>query len=165
MPSPAGRLVARQPGPGVGTEGDPRVAEPHQGTFLLNVLGEGLVLTIFRAGEYLSKTHVDKEIFRRCMQDEARHVSYGTLELKNFLDSSTDREKALSDMHRFADLGEQIILTALSSPGLLEPLAVLMGGGVDKIDEGMEGVSFLWGRLLRSTCSAVSGPGLTVARR
>lgn len=113
-----------------------------QGTFLLNVLGEGLVLTIFRAGEYLSKTHVDKEIFRRCMQDEARHVSYGTLELKNFLDSSTDREKALSDMHRFADLGEQIILTALSSPGLLEPLAVLMGGGVDKIDEGMEGVSF-----------------------
>ncbi len=29
------------------------------------------------------------------MQDEARHVSYGTLELKNFLDSSTDREKAL----------------------------------------------------------------------
>jgi hypothetical protein len=75
-------------------------------------------------------------------------VSYGTLELKNFLDSSTDREKALSDMHRFADLGEQIILTALSSPGLLEPLAVLMGGGVDKIDEGMEGVSFLWGTII-----------------
>ena len=119
-----------------------------QGTFLLNVLGEGLVLTIFRAGEFLSKTHVDKEIFRRCMQDEARHVSYGTLELKNFLDCSTDRDKALSDMHRFADLGEQIILTALSSPGLLEPLAVLMGGGVDKIDDGMEGVSFLWGTIV-----------------
>ncbi|MBS4729316.1 ferritin-like domain-containing protein [Mycobacterium sp. SM1] len=119
-----------------------------QGTFLLNVLGEGLVLTLFRAGEYLAKTHVDKEIFRRCMQDEARHVSYGTLELKNFLDASTDRDKALSDMHRFADLGEQIILTALSSPGLLEPLAVLMGGGVDKIDEGMEGVSFLWGTIV-----------------
>lgn len=119
-----------------------------QGTFLLNVLGEGLVLSVFRAGEYIAKTQVDKEIFRLCMQDEARHVSYGTLELKNFIDSSQDKEKALADLHRFADLGEQIILTALSSAELLEPLAVLMGGGIDKIDEGMEGVGFLWGTII-----------------
>lgn len=53
------------------------------GTFLLNLLGEGLVLSIFRSGEMIAKTHVDKEIFRRCLQDEARHVSYGVLEFKN----------------------------------------------------------------------------------
>lgn len=119
-----------------------------QGTFLLNVLGEGLVLSIFRAGEFLAKTHVDKEIFRLCMQDEARHVSYGTLELKSFLDAHPDREVALEQMHRFADLGEQVILTALTDPCALEPLAVLMGGGVDNIDEGMEGVSFLWATIV-----------------
>lgn len=119
-----------------------------QGTFLLNVLGEGLVLSIFRAGEFLAKTHVDKEIFRLCMQDEARHVSYGTLELKAFLDAAPDRDKALSDMHRFADIGEQIILTAITEPGVLEPLAVLMAGSVDDIDEGMEGVGFLWSTIV-----------------
>lgn len=119
-----------------------------QGTFLLNVLGEGLVLSIFRAGEFLAKTHVDKEIFRLCMQDEARHVSYGTLELKSFLDSHPDRDMALEHMHRFADLGEQVILTALTDPCALEPLAVLMGGGVGGIDDGMEGVSFLWSTIV-----------------
>jgi hypothetical protein len=119
-----------------------------QGTFLLNVLGEGLVLSVFRAGEFLAKTHVDKEIFRLCMQDEARHVSYGTLELKAFLDAAPDREKALADMHRFAAVGEQIIMTALTDPGLLEPLAVLMGGGVAEIDDGMEGVGFLWSTIV-----------------
>jgi hypothetical protein len=119
-----------------------------QGTFLLNVLGEGLVLSVFRAGEFLAKTHVDKEIFRLCMQDEARHVSYGTLELKAYLDAAPDKERALDDMHTFADIGEQVILTALSDPALLEPLAVLMGGSVEKIDEGMEGVGFLWSTIV-----------------
>ncbi len=119
-----------------------------QGTFLLNVLGEGLVLTIFRAGEFLSKTHVDKEIFRLCMQDEARHVSYGTLELKSFLDAAPNQEAALADMHAFADIGEQVILTAITDPYVLEPLAVLMGDGIDDIDDGMEGVSFLWATIV-----------------
>ena len=118
------------------------------GTFLLNLLGEGLVLTIFRSGEFIARTNVDKEIFRLCMQDEARHVSYGTLELKNYLDHHPDPTAALEQLHRFADLGEQIILSAISDPGLLEPIAVLMGGGVDHFDEGMQGVEILWSVLI-----------------
>jgi len=98
------------------------------GTFLLNLLGEGLVLSIFRSGEMIAKTHVDKEIFRRCLQDEARHVSYGVLELKNYLDHAPDREKALDEMHRFADVGEQVILTSFSEAALAEPVAILLGG-------------------------------------
>ena len=115
------------------------------GTFLLNLLGEGLVLSIFRSGEFIARTDTDKEIFRLCMQDEARHVSYGTLELKNYLDAQTDPTQALEQLHRFADLGEQIILTALSSPVLMEPIAILMGGGVDHLDHGMDGLEILWG--------------------
>jgi hypothetical protein len=119
------------------------------GTFLLNLLGEGLVLTLFRAGEMLGKTEVDKEIFRRCMQDEARHVSYGTLHVRYFIEHAKDREKALADLHAYADVGEKVILTSLTEPMLLEPLAVLMGGGLDKIDEGLEGVGFLWSVLVQ----------------
>ena len=114
------------------------------GTFLLNLLGEGLVLSIFRSGEMIAKTHVDKEIFRRCLQDEARHVSYGVMEFKWFLDHHPDRPRALEMMHTFADVGEQVILSAFTEPALVEPVAVLLGGGLAKIDQGMEGMKKLW---------------------
>ncbi len=114
------------------------------GTFLLNVLGEGLVLSVFRSGEMIAKTHVDKEIFRRCLQDEARHVSYGVMQLKWYLDHHSDRAGALEELHRFADVGEQVILTAFTESALVEPLAVLLGGGLDKIDQGMQGFTKLW---------------------
>jgi hypothetical protein len=114
------------------------------GTFLLNLLGEGLVLSIFRSGEMIAKTHVDKEIFRRCLQDEARHVSYGVMEFKWYLDHHPDRARALEAMHTFADVGEQVILSAFTEPALVEPVAVLLGGGLAKIDQGMEGMQKLW---------------------
>jgi hypothetical protein len=114
------------------------------GTFLLNLLGEGLVLSIFRSGEMIAKTHVDKEIFRRCMQDEARHVSYGVMQFKYYLDNTHDRETALEQLHRFADIGERVILTAFTEPALIEPVAILLGGGLDKIDNGMQGMAHLW---------------------
>ncbi len=135
------------------------------GTFLLNLLGEGLVLSIFRSGEFIARTDTDKEIFRLCMQDEARHVSYGTLELKNYLDNHPDREGALEQMHRFADLGEQIILTALSSPGLIEPIALLMGGSMAAIDDGVAGVEILWGVIVDEYLQRCSRAGFERAER
>jgi hypothetical protein len=114
------------------------------GTFLLNLLGEGLVLSIFRSGEMIARTHVDKEIFRRCLQDEARHVSYGVMELKAYLENHPDPAKATEEMHRFADVGEQVILTSFTEAALVEPVAILLGGGLDKIDQGMEGMGHLW---------------------
>src|SRR5262249_15149761 len=114
------------------------------GTFLLNVLGEGLVLSIFRSGEMIAKTHVDKEIFRRCLQDEARHVSYGVMQLKYYLDNHPNRETAIADLHRFADVGEQVVLASFSEAQNPEPVAVLLGGGLKKIDEGMDGMAKLW---------------------
>ena len=114
------------------------------GTFLLNLLGEGLVLSIFRSGEMIAKTHVDKEIFRRCLQDEARHVSYGVLEFKNYLDTHPNRAAAEEQMHRFCDIGEQVVLSAFVEPALIEPIAILLGGGLKKIDEGMGGVAHMW---------------------
>jgi hypothetical protein len=114
------------------------------GTYLLNMLGEGVVLSIFRAGEFLARTDVDREIFRRCMQDEARHVAYGTMELRSYLENHPEPEAALQRMHRFADVGEQVILSGMTDPCLLEPVAVLMGGSIAEIDDGFEGISFLW---------------------
>lgn len=114
------------------------------GTYLLNLLGEGLVLSVFRSGEMIAKTFVDKEIFRRCLQDEARHVSYGVLQLKHHLDNAPDRAAALEQFHRFADVGEMVILTAFTEAALIEPVAILLGGGLKKIDQGMDGLGHVW---------------------
>jgi hypothetical protein len=114
------------------------------GTFLLNLLGEGLVLSIFRSGEMIARSYVDKEIFRRCLQDEARHVSYGVMQFKSYIDNHPDQQRCMEELHRFADVGEMVILTSFTEAALVEPLAVLLGGGLDRIDQGMEGMATLW---------------------
>lgn len=118
------------------------------GTFLLNLLAEGLVLSIFRSGEMISHTHVDKEIFRRCLQDEARHVAYGVMEFKWYLEHHPNPAVAIAEMHRFADVGEQVILSAFTEAALVEPIAILLGGGLNKIDAGMDGMAKLWNMLV-----------------
>ena len=114
------------------------------GTFLLNLLGEGLILSVFRSGEMIAKTQVDKEIFRRCLQDEARHVSYGVMQFKHFIDNHPDREAAIEEMHRFADVGELIVMSAFTEPAFIESVAILLGGGLKKMDDGMDGLAHVW---------------------
>ncbi len=118
-----------------------------QGSFLMHVLGEGLVLDIFRGGEFLAKNKTEKEIYRLCIQDEARHVSYGTMHLKYFLEHHPEREKAIAEMHALADMAEMGIPGFLTNPFIIEPLAVLMGDGVKGIDKGMEAVRLVWVRM------------------
>jgi hypothetical protein len=114
------------------------------GAYFLNLIGEGFILSVFRGGEFLARTHVDREIFRRCLQDEARHVAFGTIELKNYLENHPRPDEAMALMHRYADIAEVLVSTSILQPVVLEPLAVLMGGGLDEIDMGMDGVAFLW---------------------
>jgi hypothetical protein len=38
-----------------------------------------------------------------------------------------------------------MIEAMLLEPTVLEPLAILMAGGLEDLDSGMEGVAFLWG--------------------
>jgi len=118
-----------------------------QGSFLMHVLGEGLVLDIFRGGEFLAKNKTEKEMYRLCMQDEARHVSYGTMHLKYFLEHHPEREKAIEEMHALAEVAELGIPGFLTNPFIIEPLAVLMGDGVQGIDKGMEAIRMVWVRM------------------
>ena len=118
-----------------------------QGSFLMHVLGEGLILDIFRSGEFLAKNKTEKEIYRLCIQDEARHVSYGTMHLKYFLEHHPEREKAIAEMHQLAEIAEFGIPGFLTNPYIIEPLAVLMGDGVKGIDKGMEAVRLVWVRM------------------
>jgi hypothetical protein len=81
------------------------------------------------------------------MQDEARHVSYGTMHLKYFLENHPDRAKAERELHAVAEIAERGFTAFLVNPFIVEPLAVLAGGGIDHIDRGMDAVKIVWRRI------------------
>ncbi len=99
-----------------------------EGSALMHLLGEGIVLSLFRAGEALAPSPVEQQIFRLCMQDEARHVAYGTMHLKYRL--AADPSMA-SDFHAYLDKGEEIMTMIFSTPEIVEPTSILAAGSVE----------------------------------
>ena len=123
----------------------------------LHLLGEGFVLTMFRQGEFIAPSRVEQEIFRRCMQDESRHVGYGTMHLRAQLKA---RPELAEQIHRELDDAEQILLQTFSVPEQVEPMAILMGGGVDHFDKGMEMQGQLWRRIVNEYLQRCDSAGL-----
>ncbi len=123
----------------------------------LHLLGEGFVLTLFRQGEFIAPSRVDQEIFRRCMQDESRHVGYGTMHLRAQLKANP---AIAEEIHRELDEGERILLQTFSVPEQVEPMAILMGGGVKNFDKGMEMQGQLWRRIVHEYLQRCDSAGL-----
>jgi hypothetical protein len=109
----------------------------------MHIFGEGFVLTLFRAGEFLAPTEVEKTMFRLCMQDEARHVAYGVRHLKYFLERHPERTE---DIHHVLDVGEESIFRLTLEPQTIEPRAVLAAGGVANIEVGLAKLAFLYNK-------------------
>lgn len=100
-----------------------------EGSALMHLLGEGMVLSLFRAGELLSPSPVEKKIFRLCMQDEARHVAYGTMHLRYALAQDPDKAE---EYHEYLDKGERILAALFTIPEAVEPLMILAAGGEEE---------------------------------
>jgi hypothetical protein len=113
---------------------------------LMHIFGEGFVLTLFRTGEFLAPTEVEKTIFRLCMQDEARHVAYGVKHLEYFLARHPERTE---EIHHILDLGEEAIFRLTLEPQTLEPRAILAGKGVANIQLGFARLAFLYNKQVR----------------
>ena len=129
---------------------------------LMHILAEGFVLTLFRHGEFLAPTEVEKKIFRLCMQDEARHVGYGTLHLKHFLKAHPER---VEEIHRILDEGEEAIFALGLEPQNIEPRLILAGGGVDRMQEGMMKTAFLHQKQVREYLHRLKVAGLDRTER
>ena len=106
----------------------------------LHVVGEGAVLTLFRVGELMAYNDAEKTIYRRAAQDEARHVAFGILHLKYMSETCPERRE---EIHTYFDEAEMRQATgaggenpAGSNALTSEAMAVLLGGGKDKVDEG-----------------------------
>ena len=126
-------------------------------TARLHLLGEGFVLTMFRQGEFIAPSRVDSEIFRRCMQDESRHVGYGTMHLRAQLKARPD---LANEIHEQLDDAESILLQLFSVPESVEPMAILLGGGLQHFDRGMEMQAGLWRRIVNEYLQRCDSAGL-----
>src|SRR5207302_7805115 len=71
------------------------------------------------------------------IMDEARHLEVfrkralagGGGLLHNYLENHPAPDQAMALMHRYADIAEVLVSTSILQPVVLEPLAILMGGG------------------------------------
>jgi len=124
---------------------------------LMHIFGEGFVLTLFRQGEFLAPTEVEKTIFRLCMQDEARHVAYGVKHLQYFLERHPERE---AEIHSILDVGEQAIFTLTLEPQTSEPRAILAGGGLKNIELGMSRMAFIYAKQVKEYVRRLQVAGL-----
>src|SRR4051794_35061298 len=103
-----------------------------QATALLHLLGEGFILDLFRQGEAIAPSDVEKKIFRMTMQDEARHVAYGTLHIRYAVEHDPD---VAEEIHEALDHGEDAMMALGGSPDMSTALAMLLAGGAEKVEE------------------------------
>ena len=103
-----------------------------QATALMHLLGEGFVLDLFRQGELIAPGPVEKKIFRMAMQDEARHVAYGTMHIRYAIEQDPD---VADEIHAALDHGEMVLTEFGTSPDLGSALAVLLAGGVEHVED------------------------------
>jgi hypothetical protein len=107
---------------------------------MMHVFAEGFVQSMFRMGEYIGQNEAEKRIFRLCGQDESRHLGFGVMHLKHVMDTEPWRRE---EIHHYLDKCEEALTLGSSTDTdagnyMIEALAILMGGGVDNFDVGME---------------------------
>jgi len=108
-------------------------------TTLLHLVAEGFIQSLFRMGELLANNEAEKRIFRLAAQDESRHVAFGVTHMKYLLETEPERRE---EIHHYLDRQEGLLGTTqagLTAGGQsAESLAILLGGGKDKMDLGYQ---------------------------
>ena len=104
----------------------------------LHISGEGAVLSIFRMGELMAYNEAEKRIYRLAAQDESRHVAFGVMHMRYLSETEPERKE---EVHEYLDEGERALVAGNQNPAARdtaqsEALAILLGGGEKKFDEG-----------------------------
>ena len=99
---------------------------------IMHVQAEGFVQSMFRMGELVSNSDVEKRIFRLCAQDESRHLGFGVMHLKYVLEMEPERRE---EIHSYFDEAENADpQTGTFGPAVASALILLLGKG--DADEG-----------------------------
>ncbi|MCY4365780.1 MAG: hypothetical protein OXE17_06110 [Chloroflexi bacterium] len=104
------------------------------GMFLYLVRGP-LTLLLYRYGEAYARNRADKFLFRKCIEDKARHMAYGMAHVKYAVDNQPPGfGQGLGNLMRGV---ERDLVQDLRDPVLWEALAIIIGGSVANIAQGM----------------------------
>lgn len=103
---------------------------------IMHVQAEGFVQSMFRMGELVANSDVEKRIFRLCAQDESRHLGFGVMHLKYVLETEPERRE---EIHSYFDQAESADPeTGTFSPAVAEALMLLLGKGRENLDDGFQ---------------------------
>jgi len=108
---------------------------------ILYILRGTLTLLIYRYGEAYARNWTDKMLFRRCIQDKARHMAYGMAHLRYAVEQRGP-DYGLGLRRLMAGV-EQDLASEMKDPVMWEALAIIFGGGVSNIVAGMDVVKDL----------------------
>ena len=104
------------------------------GMFLYLVRGP-LTLLLYRCGEAYARNRADKYLFRKCLEDKARHLAYGMAHVKYAVEHQPEGfGRGLGNLMRGV---ERDLAQDLKDPVLWEALAIIIGGSVANIAQGM----------------------------
>ena len=93
-------------------------------------------LFLYRYGEAYAHNPAEKLIFRLCMQDKARHLAYGMAHLKYTIQHKGP--DYATGLLRLTNTVERDLAGELADPVLGEALAIIFGGSVANVMEGMD---------------------------
>ena len=99
------------------------------------VLQDSFTLVEYQVGEKFSPHATEKLLFRLAMQDKARHIAYGLAHLKYVLLHRPERRQ---ELEHYLDKGEALLVADDRDSATREAFAILMAGGKDKIDQGLQ---------------------------
>ena len=115
-------------------------------------------LMLYRYGEAYALNPAEKQLFRLCIQDKARHLAYGMAHVKYAISEQGD-EFALGMLRMMSGV-ERDMATEMKDPVLWEALAIIFGGGLENIASGMEVVRELQRRYVNEYMARMQWVGI-----
>jgi hypothetical protein len=89
--------------------------------------------TLYRYLERYANNDAERAIFGYCLQDKARHLTYGIDHLRYAVNHQDDQNLILQQL---CIIGERVLVRELADPVLREALTVLFGGGIEGAEAG-----------------------------
>lgn len=130
-------------------------------TLVLDVLFNGLVLDMLRLAESGHVSDFDRRFFRQMQQDSARHVAWGCRRVKYHLEHAPDREDLMLRLEHIAKQAEAGQAAGhLLNPQVIEPLAVLLGGGQEQAFQGYAVLRRFWPQFAENYLARLDAIGL-----
>ena len=125
--------------------------------FLYLVRGP-LTLLLYRYGEAYAPHAAEKFMFRKCMEDKARHLAYGMAHVKYAVEN---RDPGFSmGLNNLMRSVERDLSQEMRDPVLWEALAIIFGGSVANMAAGMEIVKDLQQRYMEEYLARMQWVGI-----